>query len=705
MCNTRQNQLSGRATFLSITVALLCLMASTVKAYSQNGFRRSANSLMARSSIRRQPQNVPFRAGAHLFRIRNLKGPAYSRQQSTFLQDNRWFSSTAVHLSDVEEIPYTGTDEWYDDFYEEDDFETFLEGFHVDSLIKTPDSEFDTELIIELVGDDCNRLSLTAKNISVPVALMLLDSKEFPSRSRARKACRNAAIMIHRGPLKIDETTGEEVFDPSKCQRAFVGDRVYPGDVLAKHTSYMGKETYPPVIDHKKPAVDMSVAFGEDDGCAPDMFLQQDEIENPLEEMTPGSNPGFYIVSQMKTPDTEFDVERIKELIGDGDYNRLNLTAHNISVPVALMLLDSVEYPSRSRARKACRKANIMIHRGPLKIDETTGEEVFDPSKCERALVGDRVYPGDVIAKQTRMGTGKYPVLNHKKPPFDLPVVYEDDYFAIVDKPAGIVVYAHKQGGHGVMTVRAGLPFVLKPPKEGIFSTLRRPQPVHRLDKPTSGLLLIAKTKPAMVHLSLQFRDRKVRKTYTALVNGIPDEPEATAISSAEAFSMNVDVDPEDGYQWQLIDEPLDEKSAVTVWRSIRYVKSLKANQNYCTLVELKPKTGRYHQLRRHMALVAERPLVGDKTYDGGGDAMYLRERGLFLCSNSVVLEHPYYNSEIGRTEFANLSDAAKLEMKGVEQAPDGTVVVRASIPLPQKFASFMKREQYRYEQLQDQDP
>jgi len=519
---------------------------------------------------------------------------------------------------------------------------------------------------------------------------MLLDAKVYPSRSRARKACRNAAIMIHRGPLTIDENTGEERFDPSKWQQALVGDRVYPGDVLARTSMDTG--TYPDLND-EKPSFENDLSF------------QEDENDNPLETMIPGSNPGFYVVSQMKTPDIEFDVDRIKELVGDEDYDRLSLTAQNISVPVALMLLDSEEYPSRSRARKACRKANIMIHRGPLKIDETTGEELFDPSKCERALVGDRVYPGDVLAKQTRMGTGKYPILNHKKPPFDLPVVYEDDYFAIVNKPAGIPVYAHKQGGHGVMTVRAGLPFAVKPPKPGIFSTMRRPQPVHRLDKPTSGLLLIAKTKPAMVNLSHQFRDRKVRKTYTAIVNGIPDEPAATSISSSEAFSMNVDVDPEDEGQWQLIDEPLDEKSAVTIWRPLQYVKSLKANQNYCTVVELKPKTGRYHQLRRHMALVAERPLVGDKTYDGGGDAMQLRERGLMLCSNRVVFEHPYYNSEMGRKEFANLSDEAKSKMKVVQQAPDGTVLVQATIPLPQKFITFMEREQYRFEQLQDQDP
>lgn len=170
-----------------------------------------------------------------------------------------------------------------------------------------------------------------------------------------------------------------------------------------------------------------------------------------------------------------------------------------------------------------------------------------------------------------------------------------------MNKPAGIVVYANRGGGHGIMTVRAGLPFALTPPQMGTYATLRRPQPVHRLDKPTSGLLLVAKTKPAMVHLSLQFRDRKVKKTYVAAVNGIPPEPKETAISSIGAYELGVDVDPNSSDKWQLIDHPLDEKSAVTIWRALRYSKSLKANENYLTLVELKPKTGRYHQLRRHM--------------------------------------------------------------------------------------------------------
>ena len=80
-----------------------------------------------------------------------------------------------------------------------------------------------------------------------------------------------------------------------------------------------------------------------------------------------------------------------------------------------------------------------------------------------------------------------------------------------------------------------------------------------------------------MVHLTRQFVERKVKKTYTAILNGIPSEPAVTSITGKEAEELNVDVDPEDNDKWQLIDHTLDEKSAVTVWKPLEYVKSLKA--------------------------------------------------------------------------------------------------------------------------------
>lgn len=504
-----------------------------------------------------------------------------------------------------------------------------------------------------------------------------------------------------------------------------------------------------------------------------------------------GSSDGYYVVRIYPTdPNVEFDMDRIRSVLAqdrtdtgnkdvddrdaesgintsDGDTNdviidvvnkdieRLELTPHNISVPVALMLLDPQTYPSRSKARKACRKANIMIHRGPLLrvvhnpesilADQNDEDDVddddqllhendldenddvvssvvpanmeFDIEKCQRARVGDRIFPGDVLAKQIRIGDGYFPVLHHKKPPFDLPVLFEDDHFAIVNKPAGVVVYAQRKGGHGIMTVRAALPFCVQPPQLGTYSVLRRPQPVHRLDKPTSGLLLVAKTKPAMVHLSHQFRDRRVKKTYVAVVNGIPPEPVETAISAKEASQLGVDVVAAEDEElaavetttksgsWQIIDHALDEKSAITIWRTLRYAQSLKANDNHLTLVELKPKTGRYHQLRRHMAWVCERPIIGDKDYDGGGDAMSFRDRGLFLCSNRVTLEHPYYNDSMDREQRESffhklISEDDKENLWLCED--DGKIMVTASIPIPDKFESFLGHEDDRYHKLHE---
>ena len=117
-----------------------------------------------------------------------------------------------------------------------------------------------------------------------------------------------------------------------------------------------------------------------------------------------------------------------------------------------------------------------------------------------------------------------------------------------------------------------------------------------------------------MVLLSLSsFTIISKSKTYTAILNGIPDEPIESRISTLDAHKLGVDVgdvssmskEELEKTDWQLIDSPLDDgnsvKSAVTIWRPLEYVKSLKATNGILTKVEMKPKTGRYHQLRRHM--------------------------------------------------------------------------------------------------------
>lgn len=110
-------------------------------------------------------------------------------------------------------------------------------------------------------------------------------------------------------------------------------------------------------------------------------------------------------------------------------------------------------------------------------------------------------------------------------------------------------------------------------------------------------------------------------------------------------------------------------------------------------------------QRERFQAWVCERPIVGDSEYDGGGSAMQLRERGLFLCSNRVTLEHPFYNSEEGRIAFDKLSDDKRNKEKGLWLSKEGKVMVSVSINIPDKFESFMAREDDRFNRLHEEKP
>ena len=138
----------------------------------------------------------------------------------------------------------------------------------------------------------------------------------------------------------------------------------------------------------------------------------EDEEADPLKGLQPGVSNDFYIVAHYPTSSSEpFELESAVEsgLIEPNDIERLKLTPTNISLPVALMILNPEEFPTQSKARKACRKSNVLIHRGPLKeTDSVSVKESlkssksnergrlgwFDPGKCRRGNVGDRVYPG-----------------------------------------------------------------------------------------------------------------------------------------------------------------------------------------------------------------------------------------------------------------------------------------------------------------------
>ena len=417
-----------------------------------------------------------------------------------------------------------------------------------------------------------------------------------------------------------------------------------------------------------------------------------------------GKPEGFYIVQHDAIPPSGFDMALTHAIFGAEQSQRVGLTPTNFTVAAALMVMHPDKYPSLSKTRKALRKGYIIVHRGPLNDNGS-----FDQSKSIRARVNDRIYPNDVLAEQSRLGNTFAP--KDEEPPFPLPVIYEDDHFAIVDKPAGVNVNSHRKSGIGQMCVRAAAPYVLTPPAFGTRGVIRKPAPVHRLDKPTSGLLLIAKTKPAMVELTRQLKYRVVKKTYTAIVNGIPKELDERAITSKEARNIGVDVgyfgdtDSDEDVKWQHISKALVNKNkqrqeAVTVWRPLKTMECPKAKDGQLTLVLLKPKSGRYHQLRKHMAMSCDRPLVGDKTYSGNVEMKHqFLDHGLYLCSNAVSLEHPYYNTDAGRREWEALDEndprkyANGMIRLSDEEGDDGQrqILVHAEIDLSERFKQLME--------------
>jgi hypothetical protein len=129
-----------------------------------------------------------------------------------------------------------------------------------------------------------------------------------------------------------------------------------------------------------------------------DVTEDDDDTTESIENgsaFTPGVPKGFFIIDHTAIPLEGFDLESARERLGASEMDRLSLTFNNITLPLALILLDPDGHRSFSKARKTCRKGYVLIHRGPLSVNETTGEQnVFDPQKCIRGRVGDRVYAG-----------------------------------------------------------------------------------------------------------------------------------------------------------------------------------------------------------------------------------------------------------------------------------------------------------------------
>ena len=310
-----------------------------------------------------------------------------------------------------------------------------------------------------------------------------------------------------------------------------------------------------------------------------------------------------------------------------------------------LFSLDPVSYPSLSQAKKVVEFGSVLVVSSDAFIaDVYSGMDSNTMNSAPVANSTTTARHNETLVLRSRLPDAHYPQswTKYVDPPLNFetirrcksPILFEDDTIAIVNKPEGIDTIGEKR-----YDLQSALPFILHPPKISKQNKQQTdqylPRPIHRLDRATSGCVLVAKSKQSMKHYSSLFAKRQIHKTYCAIVFGEP--------------VMNPDSIPgdEEIQDYSTIDYPIDGKSAISLWKSLATVTS--PTWGRISLLHIIPLTGRYHQIRRHLSYCLSTPILGDPKYDGGGElAKRSRELGLFLCSNSIQVErHTKQNDSV----------------------------------------------------------
>lgn len=279
-----------------------------------------------------------------------------------------------------------------------------------------------------------------------------------------------------------------------------------------------------------------------------------DELENDLDDIEPvGDESQLY--------------EHFRVVVDKGQ----------AMVRVDKYLFERIVNASRNRIQKAADAGLIMANGKPVKSS-------YKVKPCDvLTVMMDRPrYDNDII-------------------PEDIPldIVYEDNDLMVINKPAGLVVHPGCGNYHGTLVnaiawhLKDNPKYDPNDPQVGL---------VHRIDKDTSGLLVVAKTPDAKTHLGLQFYNKTTKRKYNALVWGIVENNEGT-------IEGNIGRNPKDRMQMAVLSDPAQGKHAVTHYRVLERL-------GYVTLVECVLETGRTHQIRVHMKHIGH-TLFNDERYGG----------------------------------------------------------------------------------------
>ncbi|MCS6874850.1 MAG: RluA family pseudouridine synthase [Pyrinomonadaceae bacterium] len=293
----------------------------------------------------------------------------------------------------------------------------------------------------------------------------------------------------------------------------------------------------------------------------------------------------------------------------DENFLSFVISEEDVDKRLDVFLAEKIINWSRSRLKR-------LINEGDVLVNEETSKPAYKLRK------------GDVIEVEL----SEIPTACFQPENIPIELVYEDEFLAVIDKPSGMVVHPGAGISSGTLANAIAWHFGLKANLEKTPEEACRVGIVHRLDKETSGLLVVAKSDEIQQKLSEQFQNREVEKKYIALVHGVIEQ---------ECGKIEAPIGRDRKIRTKMrISE--NGRYALSFWRVIRRY------QNF-TLVEVEIKTGRTHQIRVHLAHIGH-PIVGDKLYNSGRDktlpqteikkAIFELKR-FFLHSHFLAFKHP----------------------------------------------------------------